>query len=68
MLPKPAQRAAWFREKCLGCHKPADCRETPPARLKAQDDCTVCHMPKATTLDAQHVVLTDHSIPRRQRR
>ena len=67
ILPKPAQRAAWFREKCLGCHQVGDCREAQSARLKAQDDCTSCHMPKATTVDAQHVVSTDHSIPRRPR-
>jgi Tfp pilus assembly protein PilF len=66
-VPKPAERAAWFRAKCLGCHQGADCREMAAARQKAQDDCTSCHMPKAQTTDAQHVVLTDHSIPRRPR-
>ncbi len=67
VVPAPAQRAAWFREKCLRCHKTGDCRESETARRKAQDDCTACHMPKTTTIDAQHVVLTDHSIPRRPR-
>ncbi|HEV3201828.1 MAG TPA: tetratricopeptide repeat protein [Bryobacteraceae bacterium] len=67
VLPKPAERAAWFRGKCLTCHKTGDCREVQSARLKAQDDCTGCHMPKTPTVDAQHVVQTDHSIPRRPR-
>ena len=32
-----------------------------------QDDCIACHMPKSAVADAQHVVYTDHSIPRRPR-
>lgn len=66
-VPRAADRAAWFRQKCLECHRTADCGENQAARRKAQDDCTSCHMPKAATVDAQHVVLTDHSIPRRPR-
>jgi tetratricopeptide (TPR) repeat protein len=67
VVPKPAERIAWFRSKCQACHKPDQCKETKAARLANQDDCTSCHMPKRTTVDAQHVVLTDHSIPRRPR-
>jgi hypothetical protein len=52
----PADRAAWFRDKCLGCHEPHDCERGP--------DCAGCHMPKAPPLDAAHTVFTDHSIPR----
>jgi hypothetical protein len=66
-VPKAAERAAWFRQKCLGCHAPDACRETKAARAGRQDDCTGCHMPKSTVADAQHVVYTDHSIPRRPR-
>ncbi len=64
-LPAAPRRAAWFREKCLGCHAAAPCRETLRERAKKQDDCTACHMPKNPAVDAQHVVYTDHSIPRR---
>ena len=67
VVPNPAQRAAWFRQKCLGCHDTGACRETKAARARRQDDCTVCHMPKNPVVDAQHVVYTDHSIPRRRR-
>ena len=35
--------------------------------LRGKDDCTACHMPKNPVTDAQHVVYTDHSIPRRPR-
>jgi len=68
-VPSATGRAAWFRAKCLGCHASAAaaCKETQAARLKKQDDCTACHMPKSTVVDASHVVYTDHSIPRRPR-
>ena len=67
VVPKPAERAAWFRQKCLTCHDSAACRETKAARARRQDDCTACHMTKSPVVDAQHVVYTDHSIPRRPR-
>ena len=66
-LPVASDRAQWFRGKCLGCHAPAACTETLSARASRQDDCTACHMPKNPVTDAQHVVYTDHSIPRRPR-
>lgn len=44
---------------CGGCHTGQECRRGP--------DCAGCHMPKTTVTDAQHVVYTDHSIPRRPR-
>src|SRR5262249_52048435 len=36
-------------------------------RALRDDDCAGCHMPKSKVTDAQHVVYTDHSIPRRAR-
>jgi len=65
-MPKTGERAAWFRKKCLSCHQTDQCKET-AARRKNGDDCAACHMPKNPVLDAQHVVYTDHSIPRRPR-
>jgi predicted CXXCH cytochrome family protein len=56
-IPAPAQRATWYREKCLGCHRPEDCARG--------FDCAGCHMPRARVMDGGHGVLTDHSIPRR---
>jgi tetratricopeptide (TPR) repeat protein len=56
-LPATADRAAWFREKCLGCHQASQC--------KRGQDCVACHMPKGRVVDGGHGVLTDHSIPRR---
>lgn len=64
-VPTPAQKAAWFRAKCLSCHEPAACTSPAPARQSNGDDCAACHMPRSAVLDADHVVFTDHSIPRR---
>ena len=62
--PAAAGRADWFRTKCLACHASDNCSATTPARAAAKNDCVSCHMPKRASLDAQHVVATDHSIPR----
>jgi predicted CXXCH cytochrome family protein len=67
-VPGPLQAKAWFRERCLACHSTKPCSESQSARLKTQDDCVGCHMPRSRASDAQHVVLTDHTIPRRPRR
>jgi predicted Zn-dependent protease len=67
MEPAPSQAAAFYKGRCLTCHNTGSCTEKPAARAAAQDDCIRCHMPKSSATDAQHVVLTDHSIPRRPR-
>jgi tetratricopeptide (TPR) repeat protein len=66
-LPGVGDRAAWFRRKCESCHAEDACQETRANRIHRQDDCTACHMPKSAVTDAEHVVYTDHSIPRRPR-
>jgi Tfp pilus assembly protein PilF len=50
--------SASLRETCSGCHA---------CKTRNTGNCTTCHMPKSTVVDAQHVVYTDHSIPRRPR-
>lgn len=65
VVPSPSQSSAFYRDRCLKCHTGKSCSETPMARAAAQDNCIRCHMPKSLASDAQHVVLTDHSIPRR---
>jgi hypothetical protein len=67
VVPAVSERVAWFRKKCLTCHNSAACTEPQTARAARQDNCTSCHMPKSPVVDAQHVVYTDHSIPRRPR-
>ena len=66
-VPDAAARSTWFRAKCLGCHAETACSETRVMRARRQDDCIACHMPKNPVADAEHVVYTDHSIPRRPR-
>lgn len=56
-LPASGERAAWYKAKCLSCHRPAQCARGP--------DCASCHMPRGQVVDGGHGVLTDHSIPRR---
>lgn len=64
-VPPPAEAIAWFRERCLSCHATQGCTEKQAVRAEAKDNCVGCHMPKNSASDAEHVVLTDHSIPRR---
>ena len=55
--PAAGERVAWYRERCLGCHQPAQCRRG--------TNCVACHMPRGPVVGGGHGVLTDHSIPRR---
>jgi len=66
-VPPAAERAAYFRGKCLACHEGAACRAAPAARAAAADDCAGCHMPRTDVVDVGHAVYTDHSIPPRPR-
>jgi predicted CXXCH cytochrome family protein len=65
--PAPAQTAAYFRSRCLGCHTETSCALEPPVRRQqaADDSCVACHMPRNDSLTPAHSVLTDHRILRR---
>jgi hypothetical protein len=56
-VPSPIEKVSWFRSKCQTCHAPSVCQRG--------DNCISCHMPAGSVTDADHVVYTDHSIPRR---
>lgn len=43
------------QQACLGCHAEAH---------RQQERCVSCHMPRTRTVDGNHGVMTDHSIPR----
>ena len=64
---EPAERVAFFRKKCMGCHTEASCKEPRPARLlvSPQDSCIDCHMPRHAASDIVHTAVTDHRIVRR---
>jgi hypothetical protein len=64
-VPEPAEKAAYFRGKCLSCHQTQDCQAAQETRRANGDDCTACHMPRGPASDIQHVVFTDHSIRRK---
>ena len=58
--PAPAEKAAYFRGKCLACHG-----EAFAARHHAdKPDCRPCHMPALPSKDVAHTEATDHRILR----
>jgi tetratricopeptide (TPR) repeat protein len=56
---KAADKAAWFRERCLNCHQN---REMSLHQEEAGSDCAGCHMPRLHSYDGGHTALTDHWI------
>lgn len=64
-VPRAAEKAAYFRSKCLTCHRTSDCQAPQPSRQANGDDCVACHMPHNPVSDVDHVAFTDHSIQRR---
>jgi hypothetical protein len=64
-VPNATEKAAYFRGKCLTCHQTSSCSAAQALRKASGDNCISCHMPRNPTSDVDHVVFTDHSIPRR---
>lgn len=60
---KPADPAAYYRQKCLSCHQPAACQAPAADRAKTTpaDNCATCHMPKGDT-DIPHLAFSHHRI------
>ena len=55
-LPEPANKAAYYRERCLECHERRGCA-LPPAERQARgqaDDCVACHMPRSAVASVPH--------------
>ncbi|MEP7366924.1 MAG: tetratricopeptide repeat protein [Acidobacteriota bacterium] len=63
--PAAADRVAFYRGQCVGCHAQKPCTEKQEVRAEKRDDCAACHMPKGQSREGEHVAYTDHSIPRR---
>jgi Flp pilus assembly protein TadD len=63
---RPADRAAHYSSRCLGCHAAGECGPASAlsARGGAPVDCVPCHMPARLTEDVVHVAMTDHLIRR----
>ena len=59
--PKPEEKIAYYRSKCLECHG-----EGFAAKHHAnRPDCVGCHMPKLPSKDVAHTESTDHRILKR---
>jgi Tfp pilus assembly protein PilF len=56
-----ADRSAYYRQRCLTCHRADDCRDEMQGH-KPDADCAHCHMPKRRTQDVVHVAMTEHKI------
>jgi tetratricopeptide (TPR) repeat protein len=57
--------AAFYRLRCLECHDQQPCSR--PRETSSQpdtSDCVGCHMPKRSVVESNHVVFTDHRVPR----
>ena len=56
----------FFREKCLGCHRPDDCAAPQQERGRTEpvDDCVSCHLRRAEPVDRRYARFTDHWIRR----
>ncbi len=65
-VPDPAEKIAYFREKCLACHGNNGCKLPEPVRLvrNREDDCAGCHMTVSQAADVVHISVRDHRIPR----
>jgi Flp pilus assembly protein TadD len=59
---EPAEKAAYYRSKCLTCHSVASCGLDISQR--GPDDCISCHMPKRAVATVAHTALTNHRIVR----
>lgn len=57
---KPRNAAAYYREKCIECHRSVTATHAPPT-----EDCAGCHMPSRPARDGGHTAFTDHEIQRR---
>lgn len=57
--PDAAERAAFFRGKCLACHNQPGFAAT---HHPENQDCTGCHMPRTGARNILHVAWTDHRI------
>jgi hypothetical protein len=64
--PAEAEKAAYYRSKCLTCHSETSCKAPASERLgsKPSNDCAGCHMPKRPVGGIAHSESTNHRIVR----
>jgi predicted CXXCH cytochrome family protein len=64
-LPEPAEKAEYYRRRCLQCHETqgSGCGLAEAARReKNRNDCAACHMPRFSSADVAHTAVTDHRV------
>ena len=63
--PAPAERVAYYRNKCIACHSDSQflTRHHPE-----EQDCASCHMAREKAQDIAHEQVTDHFIQQRPNR
>jgi predicted CXXCH cytochrome family protein len=59
--PSPEERVQFYRRSCLSCHSQPGFAAT---HHPEQQDCSSCHMARASTTDIAHEQVTDHNIQR----
>jgi tetratricopeptide (TPR) repeat protein len=66
-IPRGASAVEHYVARCQSCHQDPH-RGAPPQvqGMSTRATCLDCHMPKRRAEDAVHVVMTDHTIQRRQ--
>jgi tetratricopeptide (TPR) repeat protein len=66
-LPEPAERVAYYRDRCLACHRQDGCTLPLAERQRTNpaDNCTACHMPARHSSNIAHASITDHRVIRR---
>ncbi len=57
--PAPEERVAFYRQRCLNCHNQAGFAAN---HHPENEDCTACHMARASASDIAHEQITDHFI------
>jgi hypothetical protein len=64
---EPPGRVAYYRKRCLECHRTQGCSVPVQTRLleSKEDSCIDCHMPRYPAADIAHTAATDHRIIRR---
>jgi tetratricopeptide (TPR) repeat protein len=66
VLPRPEDKTAYYRGRCLTCHREQGCQLPAQTRIaqRGSDDCVGCHMPRSESSNNPHVATTNHRIPR----
>jgi hypothetical protein len=63
-LPSEEKKIAFYRDRCMTCHKDRGCSAPAAAQREQNDNCVACHMHRSGTSDIPHVASTDHRILR----